>query len=82
MTDDESERLLERAAKLMADNMMTALIGSGAFTSPRPTAIRLTSWGAFEVVDIADDGSIIEPPKRCPMCGPILLCSKHMAMIS
>lgn len=78
MTDDERERILQHMAKKMADDMMSALVGAGAFNKPQPTALRLTASGGFEVVELRDDGSIIEPPKRCPKCGPILLCSEHM----
>jgi hypothetical protein len=73
---------LDQIAKKMNEDMMAALCGAGAFTSPRPTALRLTPWGSFEVVDLADDGSVIEPPKRCPKCGPLLLCAEHMAMVT
>mgnify|MGYP001598406465 CR=1 FL=1 len=81
MTDEESERILRQLAQKMADDMMAALCGSGVFKSPPPTALRLTPSGAIEVVELRDDGSIIEPPKRCPKCGPFLLCAEHMAMV-
>lgn len=80
MTNEEAERILQEAASRMADDMMEALCGSGAFQKPRPTALRLTPGGAFEVVELSDDGSIIEPPKPCPRCGPILLCSDHLGV--
>lgn len=82
MTDDESERILQQLSQKMAEDAMTVLCGSGAFKKPQPTALRLTASGSFEVVELRDDGSIVEPAKRCPMCGPMLLCSKHMAMVS
>jgi hypothetical protein len=76
------EDILQMMAKKMADDMMSVLCGSGAFSKPQPTALRLTPSGRFEVVELRDDGSIIEPPKRCPKCGPILLCAEHMAMVT
>ncbi len=82
MTEEESERILQELSKKMTDDMMDALLGSGAFKKPHPTALRLTPSGGFEVVELRDDGSIIEPPKPCPKCGPILLCAEHMALIS
>lgn len=82
MTDEDSERILQQLAQKMTDDMMHVLCGSGAFKSPRPTALRLTPWGEIEVVELLDDGSIIEPPKPCPKCGPILLCAEHMALVT
>lgn len=82
MTDAEHERILQQLSQKMADEMMAALTGGGAFTKPRPTALRLTPWGTLEVVELHDDGSIIEPPRPCPKCGPVLLCPEHMARIS
>jgi len=82
MTNEEYERITRPLVKKMADDMMAALLGANAFQQPRPTALRLTRSGAFEVVEIADDGSIIEPPKPCPKCGPVLLCAEHMALIT
>lgn len=81
MTKDERERILRWMAQRMADDMMAVLCGSGAFIKPQPTALRLTPSGGFEVVKLRDDGSIIEPPERCPNCG-VLLCAKHMAMVT
>lgn len=43
----------------------------------RQTALRFIGYG-FQVVDLDEVGNIIEP---CRQCGPILLCSKHMAMV-
>jgi hypothetical protein len=77
MTDQEAERILQQLAKKMADDTMEMLCSSGAFESPRPTALRLTPGGAFEVVELYDDGTVIDPPKPCPKCGT-LLCSEHM----
>lgn len=76
-TDEESERILQRLAQEMADEQMAILCGLGAFNKSRPTALRLTPSGSFEVVELHDDGSIIEPPQRCPKCGPVLLCAQH-----
>lgn len=73
MTEEEGERILQRMAQKMADEAMSVLCGNGAFNKPRPTALRLTPSGGFEVVELRDDGSIIEPSKPCRKCG-ILLC--------
>lgn len=81
MTDDELDRVVQRMAKKMADEAWSVLCGSGAFSKPQPTALRLTPSGGFETVELRDDGSIIEPPRRCPKCGPVLLCAEHMAMV-
>lgn len=81
MDEKEAERLLQRMAQKMADDAMSVLCGSGAFSKPHPTALRLTPSGGFETVELRDDGSVIEPPKRCPKCGPILLCAEHMALV-
>lgn len=78
MTDEECEQVLQQFAKKMADEAMAVLCGSSAFKKPQPTALRLTPSGGFEVVELRDDGSIIEPPKPCPRCGPFLLCSEHL----
>lgn len=78
----DAQALHDRLAKKMADEMMTALCGANAFKSPRPTALRLKASGGFEVVEMYEDGSIIEPPKPCPKCGPVLLCAEHMAMVT
>lgn len=82
MTEEECERIMQRMAQKMAGEAMAVLCGGGAFTKPHPTALRLTPSGRFEVVELRDDGSIIELPKRCPKCGPILLCAEHMAMVT
>ena len=34
-------------------------------------------YGRYETVEVDDAGNIIEPPRRCPRCGPILACSDH-----
>lgn len=65
MTEEQTERLLQQMAQKMADDMMAVLCGSGAFSKPQPTALRLTPSGGFETVDLREDGSVIEPPKRC-----------------
>ncbi|MFZ4534315.1 MAG: hypothetical protein ACOYOJ_21225, partial [Alsobacter sp.] len=68
MTDEECEKLLQQLSAKMTEDAMALLCGGGA---PQPmTALRLTASGGFEVVELRDDGSIIEPPKRCPRCGP------------
>lgn len=82
MTNEEGERILQQLAQKMANEAMAVLLGSNAFKGPQPTALRLTPSGALEVVELRDDGSIIEPPKRCPRCGPVLLCAEHMAMVT
>lgn len=76
-TDEEAERFLQAASEKVADDMWSVLFDSGAFQEPRPTALRLTASGGFEVVELHDDGSIIEPPKRCPKCS-IVLCTEHI----
>lgn len=81
-SDEECERVLQKVAERMEDEMMAALCGANAFKAPRPTALRVTPGGSFEVVEMRDDGSIIEPPKPCPRCGPILLCSEHMKFVT
>lgn len=63
MIDEECERVLQRAAAKMADDMMSVLCGCEAFKKPNPTALRLTPSGGFEGVELRGDGSIIEPPK-------------------
>lgn len=77
-TDDEAERIIQQAAQKLSDEAMVLLARSGAFQKPQPTALRLTPSGGFEVVELRDDGSIIEPPKRCPKCGPVFACSEHI----
>ena len=42
----------------------------------RQTALRLRGR-SFETVEIGDDGKVIEPPRPCPKCGPVLACSEH-----
>lgn len=79
MTDEERERILQRMAAKMTDDMMAALLGAGAFRKSQPTALRLTDSGGFEVVELRDDGSVIEP---CRKCGPVLLCSDCMSRIT
>jgi hypothetical protein len=77
MTDEERDRIIQRIAKQIADDMMAALCGSGAFTKPQPTALRLTPRGTIEVVELRD-----EPPKQCPRCGPFLLCAEHASLVT
>lgn len=82
MTDEEREQIMQQLAAKMTDDMMSVLLGSGAFTKPHATALRVTPSGNFEVVELRDDGSIIEPPRPCPRCGPVLLCSEHMKFVT
>lgn len=42
----------------------------------RPTALAYRN-GAFVTLEIDDAGNVIEPPPKCPHCGPILWCPKH-----
>jgi hypothetical protein len=46
------------------------------FRKPRPTALAYRG-GQFVVLEIDAAGNVIEPPPRCPKCGPILLCPEH-----
>jgi hypothetical protein len=50
-----------------------------AFCPPRqrPTALAYRG-GAFVTLQTDAAGNVIEPPPRCPKCGPFLLCSEHM----
>lgn len=47
----------------------------------RNTALAVRG-GVFVTIEFDDAGNEIVPPSRCPRCGPILLCSKHMAMVA
>lgn len=77
MTDEECERLLQHAAEKLADRAMTLLSGSGAFEKPQPTALRLTASRRLEIVELREDGGVVELPRRCPRCGPFFSCAKH-----
>lgn len=68
MTEHE---IIRQLAQKMTDDMMTALCGVNAFKMPTPTALRLTPSGSFEVMELRDDGSIIEP-LRCN-CGGMIV---------
>lgn len=46
------------------------------FRRLRPTALAYRG-GRFVVLEIDAADNAIEPPPRCPNCGPVLLCSKH-----
>lgn len=46
----------------------------------RNTALAMRG-GAFVTIEFDDAGNEIVPPARCPKCGPILMCAKHMAMV-
>lgn len=52
MTEEESERILQRMAQKMADDAMSILCGSGAINKPQPTALWLTPSGRLEVVEL------------------------------
>lgn len=54
MTDDEAEQVMQKLAQKIADDMLTTLCANGAFRSPRPTALRLNSLGAFEVIEVTE----------------------------
>lgn len=66
---------LRKAAAKMEVSMMELMFG---VPKKQPqTALRMRGR-TFESVDLDADGKVIELPKRCPDCGPILLCLKHM----
>lgn len=66
-------------AKRIEQTFMDAVTGPKV---GRPqTALRARGNG-FEVVEIDEAGRIIEPPKPCLRCGPVLLCAEHMAMVT
>ena len=68
--------LAKRLAKRMED-MALATICSPT-RRPGRTALMLRG-GQIVSVELGEDGKLIE---RCPFCGPVLLCSKHMALIT
>jgi hypothetical protein len=76
MTDDEAANIMNQ----MIDKLMAEAIGLPS-TPNRPTILRYVN-GRFESRELDDAGNIIEPPARCPRCGPVLLCAEHMAMIT
>lgn len=73
MTEEEAMQAIGR----MVDRMIDETIG-GPPKINKLTALRYVG-GRFESVEIDDNGLIIEPPRRCPKCGPVLLCAEHMA---
>lgn len=76
MTEDEATKIMnEFIEKAMAEAI-------GLPTTPnKPTILRFVN-GRFESRELDEAGEIIEPPARCPRCGPVLLCAEHMAMVS
>lgn len=62
----------------LADKLYAAT--ERAFMGPprkqRQTALRVRGR-AFETVELDDSGRVIEPPRPCPRCGPVLACSEH-----
>lgn len=77
--DGLSEWGEEDARKWLADKMDAALMKAAfgpTVKKRRPTALRLRGR-SFETVEIDDAGNVIEPPRPCPKCGPVLLCSEH-----
>lgn len=63
------------AAQIEAD--LFAAIAGPPVRQPQ-TALRVLGRG-FEVVQLDDAGNVIEP---CRKCGPVLMCSEHMAMLT
>lgn len=49
----------------------------GGPQKPQPTTALRHRNGHFETVEIDAAGNIIEPPKPCPRCGPVLACPEH-----
>jgi hypothetical protein len=75
----DDEEITKHLVKQIERDLWTALLG-GPLKQKR-TALRHRN-GSFEVVELNDDGFVIEPAPRCPFCGPVMLCSKHMALVS
>ena len=44
---------------------------------PAPRTALAFRGGKFVTLQIDGTGNVIEPPPRCPHCGPIMLCWKH-----
>jgi hypothetical protein len=42
----------------------------------KPTALCFRN-GRFETVELDNAGNIVEPPARCPYCGPVITCGRH-----
>lgn len=74
MTDAQAnaiyDELIARIAREMQREFENTLFNLNPLSSPRPTALRCVG-GRFEVVDL-------DAPPRCPRCGPVFNCSKHM----
>lgn len=70
-------------AKLMSD-LVDKLMAQAIGVPPTPNKMTVLRYvgGRFESREIDDNGEIIEPPRPCPKCGPVLLCAEHMAVIS
>lgn len=66
------EPMKQIASRIEAD-MVEAF---GAKPLPRTTLAYRS--GQFVSLPIDDNGKVIEPPARCPKCGPVLLCPDHM----
>jgi hypothetical protein len=45
----------------------------------QPQTALQVSGGRIETVQLDDSGRVIEP---CCKCGPVLLCSEHMALVA
>ena len=71
--------LIERLSAQMEAELFAAICGPAS--KPRPTALRVRgNW--FETVELDESGNVIEPPRPCPHCGPVLLCAFHMTAIT
>jgi hypothetical protein len=80
MTEDDAAKIMnELVDRMMADLTAEAF---GWPTTPNRLAAITYRHGRFETVEIDGDGKIVEPPPRCPKCGPVLLCFDHMLMIT
>jgi hypothetical protein len=71
----------EAVAKQMIDRLAEDLFRTlcGSMKPNRPTMLRYRN-GRFESVELDDFYQPIEPPTRCPKCGPVLCCSEHMVV--
>ena len=74
---DQMDDLATRLAKRMEADMLAAMTG-GATRKPGRSAL-MVRGGQIVSVTLGDDG---KPVERCPFCGPVLLCAKHMALVS
>jgi ribosomal protein S27AE len=48
---------------------------------PRQTALAVRD-GRLVTLELDAYGKVIEPPPRCPKCGPVLFCSDHAGRIT